>query len=628
MTPPIDLYAIPFATLVARLERELAGAGSVYQVPRRDWWTPDPDRDISITHLGQRVATPLGPASGPHTQLAQNIVAAYLAGARFMELKTVQINDELVIPRPCIHAPHLGYNVEWSQELRVHQSAREYAKAWLLVHMLASAQGPGLWPGAGAVFDLSLGYDLAGVESDKIRNFVSSLRQAKELLDELRAELPASLGRWREVPCPETVVDSVTLSTFHGCPAAEIESIAAQTLGWGLHTVIKLNPTLYGHDRVRALLDRGGYDFVSLDPAAFEKDLDWAALLDMLPRLRARAAARGLELGVKFSNTLVMSSPEPPFEAGEMYLSGPPLHMIALALASELRAATDPALAITFSAGVDQHNFADCVAAGLQPVTVCTDLLKTRGYARLSRYLRALELRMAEAGAASVEDLRRDASDDALRELAARVAADPRYHRARNHKLPRKVGSELALLDCLSCDKCIPVCPNLANFAIHVPTGEHDPGAVSWRDGELTLRPGEALVIAKSHQIGNTAEACNLCGNCDTWCPEDGGPHLAKPNLFISRRAFDEHPERDGFCLAEDRSAITWRRAGQLYTYTPGDPLATLELDGGRLELRGDVPESGEGRGELDLRVVVTMRLFLDALSSPSADTWLAPIPD
>lgn len=35
--------------------------------------------------------SPLGVAAGPHTQLAQNIVACYAGGARFIELKTVQV---------------------------------------------------------------------------------------------------------------------------------------------------------------------------------------------------------------------------------------------------------------------------------------------------------------------------------------------------------------------------------------------------------------------------------------------------------------------------------------------------------------------------------------------------------
>ena len=40
-----------------------------------------------------------------------------------------------------------------------------------------------------------------------------------------------------------------------------------------------------------------------------------------------------------------------------------------------------------------------------------------------------------------------------------------RYHHAKNHKTPRKIDSQLILFDCINCDKCVPVCPNNANFA-------------------------------------------------------------------------------------------------------------------------------------------------------------------
>ena len=93
-------------------------------------------RDLSTRFHGHRAATPLGPAAGPHTQLAQNIALSYLAGGRILELKTVQVNDHLVIPRPCIDMRTVGFNVEWSQELEVEQSPREYAKARFLVAIL------------------------------------------------------------------------------------------------------------------------------------------------------------------------------------------------------------------------------------------------------------------------------------------------------------------------------------------------------------------------------------------------------------------------------------------------------------------------------------------------------------
>ena len=43
--------------------------------------------------FGRKLETPFGPAAGPHTQLTQNIVASYVAGSRFFELKTVQKLD-------------------------------------------------------------------------------------------------------------------------------------------------------------------------------------------------------------------------------------------------------------------------------------------------------------------------------------------------------------------------------------------------------------------------------------------------------------------------------------------------------------------------------------------------------
>jgi len=615
-----DLYPIPLSALVERLDRELAAGGDVYHLPRRAWWTPDPARDTSLLHFGHRLATPAGPASGPHTQLAQNLVLAWLAGGRFLELKTVQVRDDLEIPRPCIHVPHVGYNVEWSQELRVAQSAEEYAKGWLLVHMLASDRGPGLWPGVDAVFDTSVGYDLAGLRSQKVRDYLDTLRDASSLLDRLRGELVPSLSGWGEAPCPSRISDTLTISTFHGCPANEIEAIARQTLEWGWHTVIKLNPTLLGYGRTRGLLDAMRYDFIELHQGDFDKDLHWNQLCDFVPRLAALAADRGLGFGVKFSNTLVCSSPEPPFAQEEMYFSGPPLHVLAFTLAAAFRD-TFPDVPITFSAGIDAKNFAEVVRAGIGPVTSCTDLLKARGYGRLSAYVRGLERAMAQAEA---PDLAHFIDPATLPARAATLAAEPRYQRAKNATPPRKVGSHLVLLDCLTCDKCIPVCPNGANFSLEVPTGEHQPGRITWHRGAFTLSDGERLLIAQRHQIANTADACNLCGHCDTWCPEDGGPYLVKPTVFLSPEAFEAHPERDGFLVSDDGTALRWRRGSDHFAFEREAAGDRLRTDTGAVLLQGDTPIATEGHGEVDLTVATTLRLFLDALNDPATERWRA----
>ncbi len=103
-----ELTPIPFPDLVRRMRREVEVSEAIFDLPVAKWWIPDPELDFSANHFDRRAATPVGPAAGPHTQLAQNIVLSWLAGSRIIELTTVQINDRLEIPRPCIHVPNVG----------------------------------------------------------------------------------------------------------------------------------------------------------------------------------------------------------------------------------------------------------------------------------------------------------------------------------------------------------------------------------------------------------------------------------------------------------------------------------------------------------------------------------------
>src|SRR5438445_2778361 len=122
---------------------------------------------------GKKAGNASGPAAGPQTQMAQNLVLSYIAGGRILELKTVQVNDRLKIPRPCIDMTTIGYNVEWSQELLVHESLREYVAGMMLIEMLRRDPtfADSAWAGeAGEViYDLSVGYDLAGIRSEKVQ---------------------------------------------------------------------------------------------------------------------------------------------------------------------------------------------------------------------------------------------------------------------------------------------------------------------------------------------------------------------------------------------------------------------------------------------------------------------------
>ena len=134
-TPP--LTPMPMGTLLGRIDHEWSTRNKIFDLPSARIWKPDATVDLSFEFLGRRCASPIGPAAGPHSQMAQNIVLAWLGGGRLFELKTVQVLDDLEIGRPCIDMQTIGYNIEWSQELSIGQSLTEYVKANMLLDILA-----------------------------------------------------------------------------------------------------------------------------------------------------------------------------------------------------------------------------------------------------------------------------------------------------------------------------------------------------------------------------------------------------------------------------------------------------------------------------------------------------------
>ena len=76
------MIPIPFKELMNWIMTEYRQEGSVFGVHR-----PYVAGEKSLPIFGgERIETPFGPAAGPNTQLAQNIIAGYFAGARFFEL--------------------------------------------------------------------------------------------------------------------------------------------------------------------------------------------------------------------------------------------------------------------------------------------------------------------------------------------------------------------------------------------------------------------------------------------------------------------------------------------------------------------------------------------------------------
>jgi putative selenate reductase len=88
--------------------RELERHGAVFDLPLGKAFLGSPAHDFAVRFHGRRASSPFGPAAGPHAQMAQNVALAWLGGARIIELKTVQIDDRLAIPRPCIDMRTVG----------------------------------------------------------------------------------------------------------------------------------------------------------------------------------------------------------------------------------------------------------------------------------------------------------------------------------------------------------------------------------------------------------------------------------------------------------------------------------------------------------------------------------------
>lgn len=377
---------IRFDVLMEWLLREKTGCGSIFGVEE-----PYIHEACHLDFLGEKIETPFGPAAGPHTQLAQNIVAAYAGGARFFELKTVQTLDgeDLPVSKPCIDARDECYNVEWSTELRVPEAMDEYIKAWFALKLISREFSLG--SPDGFMFNMSVGYDLEGIKSHKIDSFIEGLKDAShtDIWRECGRWAADNLGRFSKIDAAylhsisPNVCGSITLSTLHGCPPQEIERIASYLLTEKkLHTFIKCNPTLLGYDFARKTLDGLGYGYIEFDDHHFRADLQYGDAIPMIGRLEALASEQGLSFGVKLTNTFPVDNPKEVMAGDEMYMSGRSLFPLTAEVARRLTEDFGGQLRISWSGGADFANVADLFKAGIWPITVATTLLKPGGYAR------------------------------------------------------------------------------------------------------------------------------------------------------------------------------------------------------------------------------------------------------
>ena len=468
------MTCMPFGQLMDWVLQEKKGQDTVFGVHRP--YTADPKNDMTI--FTRNLETPVGPAAGPHTQLAQNIIASYYAGARFFELKTVQKMDgaelSACVNKPCILADDEGYNCEWSTELTVPDAMGEYIKAWFILHVIAKEFGLGAQDGF--QFNISVGYDLAGIKGEKVNTFIDGMMEAKDtvIFQECRKWLLDNADKFQNFTredieaIPSNVCNSATISTLHGCPPQEIESIANYLLTEKhLNIFVKCNPTLLGYDFARKTMDEMGYDYMVFGDFHFRDDLQYEDAVPMLTRLMKLSEELGLEFGVKITNTFPVDVTRNELPSEEMYMSGKALFPLSISLAAKLSAEFAGKLRISYSGGADYFNIDKIVGCGIWPVTMATTLLKTGGYQRFTQVADKVE---------GICPKKWEGIDvDALKKLAADAITDG--HHVKNIKpVPnRKSTKEVPLLDCFyaPCSEGCPIHQDIPQYVALTGEGKY-----------------------------------------------------------------------------------------------------------------------------------------------------------
>jgi putative selenate reductase len=493
--------------LIDRITTEFESEKRIFDIPASKFFKADPELDLSIEVMGHKVATPVGPAAGPHTQMAQNIIMAWLCGSRTFELKTVQILDELEIGRPCIDMETVGYNVEWSQELKLKSSLEQYVMASMAIEYLKQYAPlvEVMGDTGNHVFELSVGYDLAGIKSPQVAEFIDLLCDASTEIKKLREQLPEQFNSHK---FNSEIVTTATISTFHGCPPDEVESIVKHLMQrHNLDVTVKLNPTLLGYETVSEIVNsKLGYETIELVPSAFVDDMQMDRAISLIASLTAHALTVGRQFGIKLTNTLVVNNNRNLLPGDLAYMSGAPLHVLAVKLLSILKPQVQD-IPIAFSAGVTTGNFSETVGLGLSPVTVCSDWLKPGGYANGTKMLKKLQVDMAKADCKNIAEWieKSSSAEQYFDELDMQF-----YCFDSNSKLPKKGESKLELWDCSSCNLCVVVCPNNAMSRIETPENMKDR-------------------LSKKYQYVCVTDLCNECGNCETFCLDIGAPFRDKP---------------------------------------------------------------------------------------------------
>ncbi len=541
------MKSLSFEYLIEDCLQDYYTKGRILEIDKKDFFTEVSDNYRSSFN-GEYLRYPVGPAAGPHTQLAQNLLAAYLAGARFFELKTVQIIDgkemQSMIEKPCIDVKNVGYNVEWSTELTVEEAAAEYIKGSVLLQAMGIELG--LSDIKDFVFNISVGYTLEGIQSEKITNFIDNLKDAREteVFKECIRALKNNVNKFKRLKIEDigaissNITNTVTLSTMHGAKPEEITDIVKYLIiNKKINTFIKCNPTLLGYENVREILDNLGYTDIVIRKEDFEHDLKFDMAVDIVKELKRLGKENGVFVGIKLTNTLPVYNSRKILPGESMYLSGKPLYPIAMGVAAMFAEVLNGDIHMSLSGGIDKNNVTDVLKTGISPLTVSTLLLKPGGYKNIKSLMDKVLSEQIEIGNLNAEAVK-NAAESARNNSDYKNKGDGRF-----------LEDTLPVYDCfkVNCGICVDVCPNRANMRVY--------------DDRFDA----------AYQIVHIENRCNECDNCHTFCTRGGFPYLKKVTLFADRAEFEDS-ENAGILKIEERKFLLRGEDKKEFVYDLDNP--------------------------------------------------------
>lgn len=442
-----QITPIPFRELLTWITTEYQQAGSVFGVAK-----PFKATARKLPIFGGSIETPIGPAAGPHTQFAQNIIAAYFAGARFFELETVRA-EVTADGNPTIDAEDECYHYGCPSPLTAEQAFDEYVKAWCACKIMAKVYGLGNVDGF--VFHMSVGGDLAELQSQPIDTFLNNMTDASgtavfhECLDTLKEFFPEEADYIGAIsPC---ISHSVTLAADVQASAAAIEETAAYLmLEKHLHLFVKCAPTLLGCEYARYMLAQLEYRYIQLDDRDFLGCMQYDEAIALFTRLQALSKEHDLEFGIKMGGSLPVAG-KVGEEPVKKYLSGKALYALTASLTYQLaRDLKEQAIRISYSGGADAFHAAPLFECEIWPITMASTILKPGGYQRFTQIAYQLVPSMYGAfGRINVHSLRQVAQSMISDMHLVKLSQD-----TPNYKLDKPV----PLLDCFTAP-CKQVCP-------------------------------------------------------------------------------------------------------------------------------------------------------------------------